>query len=362
MELSAQYRALRQEIQEAVNRVLDRGWFILGDNVRAFEEEFSGYVGASHGVGVGSGTEALHLALVACGVQPGDEVITVPNTAVPTVSAISFARATPVFVDIDPQSYNMDPALLEGAITPKTRAVIPVHLFGQAADMDPILAIARQHDVKVVEDCAQAHGALYRGKKVGPFGDVGCFSFYPSKNLGAYGDGGMIVTNDAATAEKCRLLRNYGEKRRYHHAIVGFNSRLDEIQAAVLRVKLKRLDEWNAARRERAGVYDRLLGNSGAETPREMAYGRHVFHLYVVRSSQRDELQSFLASHGVGTLIHYPIPVHLQEAYLDLGIKPGSFPVAERYASEILSLPLYPELSAASVERVAALVKEFHRG
>lgn len=361
LELKAQYHSIKEEIDGAVSQVLEKGWFILGENVRAFEEEFAAYCGASFGVGVGSGTEALHLALLACGVQPGDEVITVPNTAVPTVSAISFAGATPVFVDIHPDSYNMEPSGIEAKMTERTRAIIPVHLFGQAADMGPILEIARRHNLKVIEDACQAHGAEYQGRKVGTFGDAGCFSFYPTKNLGAYGDGGMIITNDASIAEKARLLRNYGEKQRYYHSIKGFNSRLDELQAAILRVKLRHLDEWNEARRERAKLYDRHLAESGVATPAEMAYGRHVYHLYVIRSPRRDELQAFLASKGIGTLIHYPVPVHLQEAYRDLGIGPESLPVAERYAGEILSLPLYPELSRESVERVAGLVGEFQQ-
>jgi len=359
-ELRSQYASIKDDIDEAIQRVLENGWYILGENVERFEKEFADYCGAKYAIGVGSGTEALHLALLACGVQPGDEVITVPNTAVPTASAISFANAVPVFVDIDPVSYNMDPTQIERRITPRTRAVIPVHLYGQAADMDPILEVAHRHNLKVVEDAAQAHGTEYRGKRVGALGDVGCFSFYPSKNLGAYGDGGAIVTNDEDLAQNAFLLRNYGQKTRYYHSTKGFNSRLDELQAAVLRVKLRYLDSWNEARRQRAARYDRLLANSGVTTPAEMPYGRHIYHLYVIRSPKRDDLQRFLESRGIGTIIHYPVPIHLQEAYQDLGQAPGSFPIAERHAREALSLPMYPELPEESIERIAEAIHDFH--
>ena len=359
LELKSQYDSIKEEIRQAIDGVLESGWFILGKNVEAFEVEFAQYCGVRFGVGVSSGTDALHLALRACGIQPGDEVITVPNTAIATALAITMAGGTPVFVDIDPQSYNMDVSQIESAITPKTKAILPVHLFGQTADMDPILALAKGRGLKVIEDACQAHGAEYKGKKAGSLGDVGCFSFYPTKNLGAYGDGGMVITNDEEIAHRVRLLRNYGERERYYHAIKGFNSRLDELQAAVLRVKLKRLDEWNSARRERAKLYNDLLANNGIITPAEMDYGKHIYHLYVVRTKFRDELRRFLESRGVGTLIHYPVPVHLQEAYGDLGLKRGALPVAERYADEILSLPLYPELTREDQETVASLIREF---
>ncbi|MBI4322073.1 MAG: DegT/DnrJ/EryC1/StrS family aminotransferase [Chloroflexi bacterium] len=358
-ELKTQYLGLKAELDEAMGAVFEKGWFVLGENVQALEEEFAAYLGARFAVGVGSGTEALHLALLACGVQPGDEVLTVPNTAVPTASAISFANAIPGFVDVDPLSYNMDPAKIEAQITGRTRVLLPVHLYGQAADMEPILAVARKHGLRVVEDACQAHGTMYKGKKVGTLGDVGCFSFYPSKNLGAYGDGGMVVTDDATIAESVRLLRNYGQRVRYYHATKGFNSRLDELQAAILRVKLRKLDEWNESRRAKAALYDELLAGSGVVTPSELDYGRHVYHLYVIRYPDRDGLQKYLSERGVGTVIHYPIPVHLQEAYRELGFARGSFPVSEEFANQILSLPMYPELPEEAVARVAELIREY---
>ncbi|MBI2952725.1 MAG: DegT/DnrJ/EryC1/StrS family aminotransferase [Chloroflexi bacterium] len=361
-ELKSQYAAIKSEIDEAIQTVLEGGWFVLGENVERLEMEFADYCGAKYAVGVGSGTEALHLALLACGVQPGDEVITVPNTAVPTASAISFAGAIPSLADIDPASCNMDPNWLESAITSKTRAIVPVHLYGQAADMGPILDIARRRNISVVEDAAQAHGTEYRGRRVGALGDAGCFSFYPSKNLGGYGDGGMVVTDDEEVARKVQLLRNYGQKVRYYHSIKGFNSRLDEMQAAILRVKLRYLDGWNEARRERAALYDRLLADTSVRTPTELGYGRHVYHLYAIRSQRRDELQRYLEASGVGTVIHYPVPIHLQEAYRDLGYSAGAYPVAERHAREVLSLPMYPELPLESVERVAEVIRGFEGG
>jgi len=359
-DLKGQYNAMKDEINEAVARVLESGWFILGQEVEAFEEEFAAYCGLSRGIGVGSGTEALHLALLACGVEPGDEVMTVPHTAVATVAAIELTGARPVFVDIDPASYTLAPDHLESRITARTRAVVPVHLYGQAADLDPLLEIAQRHGLTVVEDCAQAHGAEYKGQRVGPFGCVACFSFYPTKNLGAYGDGGMVVTDDGALAQKVRLLRQYGWEKRYVSSLKGLNSRLDELQAAILRVKLRHLDEWNEARRARARLYDELLAGSGVATPIEMDYGRHVYHLYVIRYPHRDELKDYLAEHGVGTAIHYPVPIHLQEAYRDLGYRRGDFPVTEACADEILSLPLYPELREDEVRGIGKLVKDYN--
>jgi dTDP-4-amino-4,6-dideoxygalactose transaminase len=361
-DLKDQYNAMKDEINEAVARVLESGWFILGKEVEAFEEEFAAYCGLSHGVGVGSGTEALHLALLACGVGPGDEVITVPHTAVATVAAIELTGARPVFIDIDPASYTIVPDQLESRITAQTRAVVPVHLYGQAADLDPILEIAQRHGLTVVEDCAQAHGAEYQGRRVGSLGRVACFSFYPTKNLGAYGDGGMVVTDDGSLAQKVRLLRQYGWEKRYVSSLKGLNSRLDEIQAAILRVKLGKLDEWNKARRARARLYNELLAGSGVAIPAEMDYGRHVYHLYVVRCphrAYRDELKSYLAERGVGTAIHYPVPIHLQEAYRDLGYQRGDFPVTEACADEILSLPMYPELREDVVREIVKLFKEY---
>ena len=357
-DLKRQYLSIKEEIDQAVARVLNRGWFILGEEVLAFEEEFAAYCGAAYGVGVGSGTEALHLALLACGVEPGDEVITVPNTAVATVAAIELAGATPVFVDIDPMTYNMDISQVEGKTTSRTKVLLPVHLYGQAADLGPLLSLAEGYGLMVVEDAAQAHGTTYKGRRL-PRGDVGCFSFYPTKNLGAYGDGGMVVTDEAKIAERVRLLRQYGWEKRYISSIRGLNSRLDELQAAILRVKLKHLDEWNEARRRWASLYDELLTDSEVVRPQESSYGEHIYHLYVVRSQHRDELQQFLAQKGVSTLIHYPLPIHLMEAYSDLGYGPGSFPQAEEHCRQVLSLPLYPEITEREVEMVAESIKEF---
>jgi len=357
-DLRRQYLSIKEEIDQAMARVLNRGWFILGEEVLAFEEEFAAYCGAAYGVGVGSGTEALHLALLACGVEPGDEVITVPNTAVATVAAIELAGATPVFVDIDPASYNMDISQVEGKITPRTKVLLPVHLYGQAADLGPLLSLAEGQGLMVVEDVAQAHGTTYKGRRL-PQGDVGCFSFYPTKNLGAYGDGGMVVTDDARIAERVRLLRQYGWEKRYISSIRGLNSRLDELQAAILRVKLKHLDEWNEARRRWAVLYNELLTGSEVVRPQQSSYGEHVYYLYVIRSQHRDELQPFLDQRGISTLIHYPVPIHLMEAYSGLGYGPGSFPQAEEHCRQVLSLPLYPEITEQEVEMVAQSIKEF---
>jgi dTDP-4-amino-4,6-dideoxygalactose transaminase len=358
-DLKLQYLSIKEEIDEAVERVLASGWFILGQEVGAFEEEFATYVGAGYGIGVGSGTEALHLALLACDVGPGDEVITVSHTAVATIAAVELTGARPVFVDIDPLGYTMDPSQVEDKITPATKVIMPVHLYGQVADMNPILAMAGRHGLKVVEDAAQAHGAEYRGRKAGSLADVGCFSFYPTKNLGAYGDGGMIVTNDAALAQRLALLRQYGWGERYVSSIKGLNSRLDELQAAILRVKLRWLDRWNAVRREHAALYDQLLRDSAIFTPVEMQYGKHCYHLYVIRYERRDELQKFLRENSVGALIHYPMPVHLQEAYQDLGLTEGALRVTEQCARQVLTLPVAPELSEEQIKTVCDLVLEF---
>lgn len=357
-DLTLQYQFIKDEVQEAMDRVFQRGWFILGEEVAAFEEEFASYLGVSYAVGVGSGTEALHLALRALDIGAGDEVITAPNAGVPTVAAIVAAGARPVFVDIHPESYNLDPSLVEAALTPRTRAILPIHLYGQAADMDPILVLARRHGLRVIEDACQGHGAAYRGRKVGALGDAGCFSFYPTKNLGCYGDGGMVVTPDPKVAARLRLLRNYGKEDGYRHSLRGFNSRLDEVQAAVLRVKLRHLDAWNQKRRKRASLYAELLRESRLALPQEMSYGEHVYHLYVVRTSNRERLQEQLAAAGVGTMVHYPIVTHLQEAYRDLGQGPGSCPVAEAYAGQILSLPMYAELEEGSIRQVCRTVLE----
>jgi dTDP-4-amino-4,6-dideoxygalactose transaminase len=350
-DLRPQYAAIQDEVDAAVRGVLERGWFVLGPEVEAFEAEFAAYCGARHAVGVGSGTEALHLALWACELQPGDEVVTVAHTAVPTINAISLTGARPVFVDVDPATRTMDPAAAAAAITPRTRALLPVHLYGHTADMGPLQALARAHGLRLIEDAAQAHGAEYQGTRAGRLGELAAFSFYPTKNLGAYGDGGMVVTDDAALAERLRLLRNYGQTDRYHHQIEGMNSRLDELQAAVLRVKLHHLDQWTAARRERAARY--AAGLRAVPPPAEAEWARHVYHLYAVCVPERERVQAALAAAGIGTLVHYPIPAHLQPAYAHLGVARGSLPVTERLADEVLSLPLYPELPLDQVDAVA---------
>ncbi len=357
LDLTKQYESIQAELDDAAQRVMKRGWFILGPEVEAFEKEFADYLGVKHAVGVGSGTEALHVAMLALGLGPGDEVITVPNTAVATVAAIEMTGARAVLCDVHPDTMLMDVAALERAVTPRTRAIIPVHLFGQSADLAPVLELARAKNVFVLEDCAQSHGATYRGKRTGSYGDIAAFSFYPTKNLGAYGDGGAIATNDPALAERVRLVRQYGWRQRYASDIKGLNSRLDELQAAILRVKLKYLDQWNAARRERAGLYTELLQT--VTTPCEMHYGQPVYHLYVVQSKRRDDLAAHLHARGIGTAIQYPYPIHLQPAYANLGHPAGSLPTAERLAREILSLPLYPELPLDDVRTVAGAVNEF---
>jgi dTDP-4-amino-4,6-dideoxygalactose transaminase len=358
LDLKAQYKPIKEDILQAVNRVLDTGQYILGEEVAAFETEFASYVGAQHGVALNSGTSALHLALLAAGVGRGDEVITVPFTFVATVAAICYTGAQPVFVDIDPKSFTMDTTQLEAAITPRTKAILPVHIYGQSADMDPILAIARKHGLIVIEDAAQAHGAEYKGKRVGSLGSLGCFSFYPGKNLGAYGEGGMVVTNDAQHAEKMRMLRDGGQARKYHHVLRGYNYRMEGLQGAILRVKLRHLDAWTEGRRSRAAEYERCLKNADVVRPVEMPYARHVYHIYAVRSADRTELQRALQNNGVQTGIHYPIPVHLQDGYRDLGYVAGEFPQTERAAREVLSLPMFSELSNMQVEMVSAAVHQ----
>jgi dTDP-4-amino-4,6-dideoxygalactose transaminase len=355
----AQYLAHKVEIDEAIGRVLASGWYVLGKEAEAFEREFAAYVGAGHAIGVGSGTEALHLALKACEIGIGDEVITVSHTAVATISAIELAGATPVLADVEDAYCTLDPALLEQLITPRTRAIIPVHLYGQAADLDPIMEIARRHGVTVIEDCAQAHGARYRGRPVGSFGALACFSFYPTKNLGAIGDGGMVVTSDAALAEKVRLLREYGWAERYVSHVAGWNSRLDELQAAVLRVKLRYLDADNAARGRIAAAYGAALDGCDLRLPETRPGSSHVFHLYVVRSAEREALRLHLQRAGIAAGIHYPVPVHKQPAYISRF--PASLPVTERAANEVLSLPIYPELGDAELSTVIDAVLGFFR-
>ena len=367
VDLQAQYRAIKSEVDESVARVIESCAFVLGPEVEAFEAEFAEYVGARHCVGVSNGTAALQLALTACGVGGGDEVIVPANTFFATAEAVSTAGATPVFVDCDAASRNIDPARIEAAITGRTRAIIPVHLYGQPADLDPVFEIAARHGLTVVEDAAQAHGAEHRGRRVGALGRAGCFSFYPGKNLGAYGEGGAVTTDDAEVARRVRLLRDHGSERKYRHEIVGYNFRLEGIQGAVLRVKLRHLDRWNDLRRAHAARYGELLSPPDAAAagraltlPREMPYARHVYHLYVVESDARDELQKHLSAAGVQTGIHYPVPVHLQPAYAALGHKAGDFPVAERQAARVLSLPMFPELTSEQIERVAGAIGEFY--
>jgi dTDP-3-amino-3,4,6-trideoxy-alpha-D-glucose transaminase len=346
-DLKSVHDLLAGEIQEAVLRVTHSGWYILGPEVETFEAEFAAYHGAAHAIGVASGTDAIELALRAAAIGPGDEVITVSHTAVPTVCAIELTGAQPILVDIDPVTYTIDPDAVRAAITSRTRAIVPVHLYGHPVEMDTLSALAEQHNLLVVEDCAQAHGARYQGRLVGTWGHMGAFSFYPTKNLGAYGDGGAIITNDAQLADRLRRLRNYGQIRRYVNAERGLNSRLDEMQAAILRVKLAHLDAHNTQRRRLAAHYDHHL--HGLEKPITVAGAEHAFHLYVVRHPQRDQLIESLAAQGIGTLIHYPIAVHQQEAYLDLGYAAGSLPVTERIVKQIVSLPLYVSLNTEQI-------------
>ena len=313
---------------------------------------------ATECIALNSGTSALHLALLAAGVGPGDEVITVPFTFVASVSAVTYGGARPVLVDIDPRSFTMDPALIEAAITPRTKAILPVHLYGQSADMDPIMEIARRHRLVVIEDAAQAHGAKYKGHPVGSIGDIACFSFYPGKNLGAYGEGGAVTTSNPEHAHTIRMLRDWGQDRKYHHLLRGFNYRMEGFQGAILRVKLRHLEAWTEARRAVVRLYDELLADAGVETPTEMPWGRHVYHVYTLRSDDRDGLQAALQADGIQTGIHYPVPAHLQPAYADLGYGRGAFPQSEAAAEQVLSLPLYPELSPQAVAQVAGAVKK----
>jgi dTDP-4-amino-4,6-dideoxygalactose transaminase len=358
VDLQTQYQALRLELEPALKSVLERGAFIMGAELEAFERAFADYLGIRHCLGVATGTDALELALRALDLGAGDEVITVPYTFIATTEAISHVGATIRWVDVDPRTYNLDPARLEAAITPRTRAVLPVHLYGQPADMDPILAIARRHGLKIIEDCAQAHGARYHGRRVGTFGDLACFSFYPGKNLGAYGDGGAVVTNDDALAKRVALLRNHGQQSKYVHVIEGWCHRLDNLQAAVLGVKLRHLDDWNSCRRQAAAGYDsRLRDLPGVVTPYVLPGVEPVFHLYVIQVPNRDRVQAALQAEGIGTGIHYPIPLHQQPAYAHLGHKPQDFPTSAGLASKILSLPMFPEITAEQIDVVVATLR-----
>jgi dTDP-4-amino-4,6-dideoxygalactose transaminase len=357
LDLTQQYQEIKDEIDGAVKDVFERGAYINGPNVRALEEEIASYTGAAYGVGVNSGTDALHLALRALNIGPGDEVITTPFTFVATAEAIALVGAIPVFVDIDPVTYNIDPDAIEAAITPRTAAIIPVHLYGLPADMLRICEIASKRGLAIVEDCAQAIGASIGGKRVGTFGDIGAFSFFPSKNLGAFGDGGMMTTDSKALADRLRSLRTHGAAVKYYHDEVGVNSRLDEVQAAILRVKLPHLERWNERRRANAATYIAALGGAVSSVPFEGPDMRHVFHQFTVRVEDRDGVQSRLSQAGVQTMVYYPVPLHLQKVYEKLELGRGSFPLAERAAAEVLSLPMYPELDVNSIQYVAQALR-----
>jgi dTDP-4-amino-4,6-dideoxygalactose transaminase len=359
LDLKAQHAPLRGAIDSAVAEVIDEAAFAGGPFVSRFEADFAAFCQCPHAIGVGSGTEALWFCLLALGVGPGDEVITVPNSFMATAEAITYCGAVPVFVDVDERTYTMDPDGLAKALTVKTKAIIPVHLFGQPADMDPILQFAHQHGLFVVEDACQAHGAEYKGRRVGTLGDAGCFSFYPGKNLGAFGEAGAIVTMNAELDGKIRTLRDHGQIRKYHHTMIGWNGRMDGIQAAVLRVKLQHLEKGNELRRSHAAQYDQALGRVEAVvTPAQSGCVRHVYHIYAIRVQERDEVMRRLDENGVGCGVHYPVPIHLQEAYRGLGYERGAFPVVERCAKEMVSLPMFPELTPVQVEWVAQRVQE----
>jgi dTDP-4-amino-4,6-dideoxygalactose transaminase len=360
LDLQAQYAVIREEITAALQEVLDNSSFAGGPMVAKFEKEFAPFCQCEHAVGVGNGTDAIWMALLGLGIGKGDEVITTPATFIATAEAISFCGATPVFVDIDEQTYNIDPALIEAAITSKTRAIIPVHLFGQPADMDPILEIARTRDLVVIEDACQAHGAEYKGRRAGSIGHAGCFSFYPGKNLGAYGEAGAVVTNNRELAARLRMFRDHGQQRKYHHAIIGWNARMDGFQGAVLGVKLPYLPAWTDSRRKNSALYDTLLADvPEVITPHAAEYAKHVYHIYAVRTRNRDDFITALAQQGITCGIHYPVPLHLQEAYKDLGYSKGDFPIAEKCAAEFVSLPMYAELPEKSIRYVVEEIRGF---
>jgi dTDP-4-amino-4,6-dideoxygalactose transaminase len=369
LDLTRQYKRIKGEILSATQRVYEKGRFILGEEVSAFEKEFSHYCGVRYGVGVGSGTDALYLALKAAGIGEGDEVITVANSFISTALAISFTGAKPLFVDINPKTYTMDPNSLELLLKRqkakesgrKIKVVLPVHLYGHPAEMDSIMKIANRYELIVIEDACQAHGAKYGRKKVGSFGAMGCFSFYPTKNLGGYGDGGMVVTDHKRHEQNLRLLRCYGEKGKYQHILKGHNSRLDEIQAAILRVKLKYLDQWNEERRRKAKIYTERLSSLGVVCPAEKRGVRHVYHLYTIKTRKRDSLQTFLRKRGIETLIHYPIPIPLQKAYRELGYRKRDFPLTNQWSRKILSLPFFPEMKKSEMEEVAEGIRSFFK-
>jgi dTDP-4-amino-4,6-dideoxygalactose transaminase len=358
IDLRAQYCQIKADIDAAVIRVIESTQFVLGPEVAVFEKRFSKYCDTKYCIALNSGTSALHLALLAAGIGPGDEVITVSMTFVATTAAILYCGARPVFVDIDPNTWTMDPNLVEAAVTPCTRAILPVHLHGLMAEMDPIIEIARRHRLVVIEDAAQSHGAEYKGRVAGSIGDIGCFSFYPGKNLGAYGEGGAAVTDDPELARRMALLRDWGQESKYQHVVAGFNYRMDAIQGAVLNVKMDYIEDWTEGRRSAAAHYDRLLADGLCQRPAPPAHSRHVYHVYAIRIADRDRVQEALHSAGIGTSIHYPVPVHLQKAYADLGYGPGDLPVSEAVADQFLSLPIYAELQP---DRVAEVVVELKR-
>jgi dTDP-4-amino-4,6-dideoxygalactose transaminase len=357
VDLKTQYEAIKEEIDSAVSGVLQSAHFILGPHGKALQDAIADYHGVKHAVAVASGTDALHLALLAAGIKPGDEVITTPFTFIATAEAISYVGAKPIFVDIDPLSYNIDVAKIGPAVTKKTKAIVPVHLYGQPVEMHDLMETAREHGLKVIEDCAQSFGAEYHGKKTGAIGDVGCFSFFPSKNLGGYGDGGMVITDNAEYAERMLSLRNHGSRVRYYHDEVGYNSRLDEIQAAIILIKFKYIDEYNAKRRNNARLYSHYLNAPDFRTPAEQRGTKHVFHQYTIRVRNRDKVKQTLDAGGItSSMIYYPVPLHLQAAYKDVGMKPGSLPVSEQAAMEVLSLPMYPELTEEQIQKVSDAV------
>ena len=361
LDLPAQVRGIRKDLDAAIARTLDNCSFCLGPDVAQFEKDFARFAGAEHCVGFNSGTSALHVAMLLLGVGPGDEVITTPFTFVATSWAISYVGAKPVYADIDEATFNLDPKLIEAAITRRTRAVMPVHLYGHPFDVDAIAAVCRKHKLPLVEDAAQAHGARYKGKTVGTFGQISCFSFYPGKNLGACGEGGALVTNNPVFDRRARSLREHGSTVRYSHDEVGYNYRMEGIQGATLGVKLKHLTKWTNARRRVAHRYHELLAGTPLQLPREAAWGESAYHLYVVRHPRRDDLKKHLEANGVGCALHYPVPLHLQKCYANLGYQPGEFPVAEKAARECLSLPIYPELTGQQIQRVADVIKGFFR-
>jgi dTDP-4-amino-4,6-dideoxygalactose transaminase len=364
LDLSEQYASLKEEVLTKMDQVMSSSRFILGENVKTLEADIASYSGVKYGIGVANGSDALHISLQACGVSEGDEVITTPFTFFATAGAIARAGATPVFVDIDPVTFNIDPSKIEGAITEKTKAIIPVHLYGQTADMDPIREIAEKHNLYIVEDAAQAIGATYKGRKTGELGDTACFSFFPTKNLGAYGDAGMVVTNNEDLAEKMRVIRVHGSKPKYYHHVLGYNSRLDELQAAVLNVKFKHLDKWSKLRREHASAYTNLLKSELGDTvttPVEVEDRFHVFHQYTLRVKDRDKLQEFLKENGVDSMVYYPLPLHVQPVFKELGYKEGDFPESDKAAKEAISLPMFPELKKEQIEYVVETIAKFYK-